>query len=165
MIAFNVIMTQSQPPLYLSKLLKDSLCGGTITSESLTVFQKVNTSLWVGLLEPQGLGSLHKTRTTQHPTLHINKHTFAYKELVQGYVFNFLPRSRIKSNKGWRRPADRFSFLGLSKVPSEQRAAGSLGTGKSPLGLQCSKPKAQLPAARMAVVGTYSTRGFWAAQG
>lgn len=45
MIAFNMIMTPNQPPLYLPKLLLNSLCGGTITSESLTVFQKVNT--WV----------------------------------------------------------------------------------------------------------------------
>lgn len=43
MIAFNMIMTPNQPPLYLPKLLLNSLYGGTITSESLTVFQKVNT--------------------------------------------------------------------------------------------------------------------------
>lgn len=96
-------------------------------------------------------GSFHKTGTTQHRTLHVNKHTFPYKELVQGCVFHLLPRSRRKSSKGWGRSADRFSFLGFSKVPSGWRAAGSLGIGKSPLGLQRSKPISQLPSARMAV--------------
>lgn len=109
-------------------------------------------------------GSLHKTGTTQHPTLHINKHTFAYKELVRGYVFNLLPRGRRKSRKAWGRSADRFPFLGLSQAPSGWRAAGSLGFGKSPLGLQWSQPISQLPAARMAVGGHLWHMGFLAAQ-
>lgn len=94
------------------------------------------------------------SQNQDHPASHItHKQTFAYKELVEGYVLHLLPRSRRKSNKGWGRSFDRFSFLGLFKVPSERRPAGSLGIGKSPLGLQWSKPIAQLPAARMAVGG------------
>lgn len=64
MIAFNVIMTQNQPLLYLSKLLLYSLCGGTITSESLTDFQKVHTRVLLRLLEPGGLDSpgTHSTK-------------------------------------------------------------------------------------------------------
>lgn len=87
MIAFNVIMTRNQPPLCLSKLLLDSLCGGTITSESLTVFQKVNTRvsysdyLSLEAWTPQGLAPQNQ----DHPASHIthNKHTLAYKEVTQ----------------------------------------------------------------------------------
>lgn len=62
--------------------------------------------------------SFHKTRTTQHPTLRINKHTLAYKELVQSHVFHLLPRSRKQSIKRQGRSADRFLFLGPYKVPN-----------------------------------------------
>lgn len=116
---------------------------------------KYKSLSWITWASRPGLPrcSLHKTGTTQHPTLHINKHTFACKALIQGYVFHLLPRSRRKCRKRWGRSADRFFCLGLSKVPSGWRAAGSLGIGKSLLGLQWSKPISQLPADGMAVGG------------
>lgn len=76
-----------------------------------------------------------------------------------------LPRSRRKSSKGRGRPADRFSFLALSKVLGGWRAAGSLGIGKSPLCLQWSKPISQLPASRMAVGRHLQHMGFLSCTG
>lgn len=157
MIAFSVIMTRNQPPLCLSKLLLDSLCGGTITSESLTVFQKVNTRvsysdyLSLEAWTPQGLAPQNQDHPASHIT-HKQTHTCIQRShtVMFSMCYPEAENSPLRDGEDLLRDSPSWA---LPKYQVDGEHLGPLVLGKSPLGLQYSKLTSQPSAAWMAVGG------------